>query len=144
GAKLEAEVKRGDETKTLALTLGRGWRREGDVTWRPMMWPLRNWLAGFESQTPTPQQRKDAGVSADAPAIGVKRLTPDFVKERNQSPAQVGLKQGDILIEVDGQTTPLKNETWMLAYMAQKKPGEAVKLTVMRGGQKKELEVTLP
>jgi serine protease Do len=144
GSRIEADVKRGDESVKVTLPLTAGWRRAGDVTWRPMMWPLRNWMAGFKAGPATAKQRQDAGVDADAAALRVEQITPDFVKERNTSPTKVGLKQGDVIIEVDGKTETLKNETWLLAYMAQTKPGAAVKLAVMRGGQRKEFDVTLP
>jgi hypothetical protein len=144
GAKLKAEVKRGDETKTLTLPLAEDWRRNGDIKWRPAMWPLRNWLVGFQTQPLTPQQRTDAGLADDAPGLRLERLTPDFVKERNQSPAMVGLKVGDVLIEIDGQKDLLKNEAVMLAYFVQKKkPDDTFKLTVLRSGQRKDFEVKL-
>jgi S1-C subfamily serine protease len=141
---LKAEVKRGDETKTLTLPLAEDWRRNGDIKWRPAMWPLRNWLVGFQTQPLTPQQRTDAGLADDAPGLRLERLTPDFVKERNQSPAMVGLKVGDVLIEIDGQKDLLKNEAVMLAYFVQKKkPDDTFKLTVLRSGQRKDFEVKL-
>jgi serine protease Do len=145
GSKLSAAVTRGDETKTLTLTLADGWRKSGDNTWRPAMSPLRMWLAGFRSQSLTAQQRKDAGLAEDVPALRLEFMAPEAIKERNPSPAKLGTKVGDVLIEVDGQKEFLQNEGWLLAYLVQKKkPGDTVKLTVLRGGQRKEFEVTLP
>jgi serine protease Do len=145
GAKLQAEVKRGEDTKALTLELAEGWRKAGDTTWRPAMWPLRMWVAGFRSQPPTPQQRKDVGLPDDAAALRLDFMPPDSLKERNQAPAKAGMKLGDVLVEVDGQKEPLKNEGWFLAYLVQKKkPGDKVKLTALRGGQRMEFEVLLP
>ncbi len=145
GAELKAEVKRGDEAKALTLPLAAGWRKAGDVSWRPRMWPLRLWLAGFRSVPATAAQRKEAGLGDDAPALAVELMAPEGVKERNQSPAKAGLKRGDVIVAVDGATEPLKDEAWFLAYLVQKKkPGDAVKLTVKRGGQPMDFEVTLP
>jgi S1-C subfamily serine protease len=97
-----------------------------------MAWPLRMWMAGFKANA------ADGG-------LRVERLAPDFVANRNQSPAKAGLKANDVIVAIDGKTEPLKNEGALLAYLAQqKKSGEAVKLTVRRGGESLNLNVTVP
>jgi serine protease Do len=142
---LKAEVRRGDETKTLTLPLDAGWRRSADITWRSVMWPLRMWIAGFRSQPPTAAQRKEAGVDLDAPALRLEQLAPDFVRNRNTAPARLGMKPGDMLVAVDGRKELLANEGVFLAYLVQKKkPGDTVKLTVLRDGQRQEVELPLP
>jgi S1-C subfamily serine protease len=53
-------------------------------------------------------------------------------------PVPVG---GDVITKVDDK--PVTNFDELLVYIASKNPGDVLTLTVLRGGQTKELQVTL-
>ncbi len=55
--------------------------------------------------------------------------------------AQAGLKRGDVITEVDGQT--LEGDSALALVISKHKPGDSVKLTVLRGGRTVSMEVTL-
>lgn len=55
--------------------------------------------------------------------------------------AEAGVKTDDVIISVDGQKVETTPE--LQAMIAQKRPGERVKLTVVREGKEREIEVTL-
>jgi len=76
-------------------------------------------------------------------ALRIKGLPPDWVKDRNLSAAKE-LRNGDVIVAVDGRTD-LAREADFMAYLLQKKTrGSAVVLTVLRGGKTLQASVKLP
>lgn len=57
----------------------------------------------------------------------------------NSPAAQAGLKRGDVIIRFDGKR--ITNETQIRTLLAEKKPGDKVKLTILRG--RKRLNIKL-
>ena len=58
------------------------------------------------------------------------------------SPAQrAGLRAGDVIVEVDGD--PIRTAEDLYAAIRQRDPGDAVELTVVRGGDRENLDATL-
>jgi S1-C subfamily serine protease len=55
--------------------------------------------------------------------------------------AQVGLRSGDVITQVDGKD--IKGESDLAEALADKKPGDKVKLTIVRDGSTQTIEVTL-
>ena len=87
--------------------------------------------------------------------IGLQDITPDLMKffnlkEKegalisqvyNGSPAeQVGLKVGDVVIEVDG--VEIKSSQDVVREVLKKKVGQKVNLVILRGGKRLEISVT--
>lgn len=54
---------------------------------------------------------------------------------------QAGAQQGDVLVAMDGKTTKVYRE--VTNYLAKKKPGDEVKVTLKRGDETRELVVKL-
>ena len=81
------------------------------------------------------------------PALAVRLgITTDngFVvgKVAPSSPAaSAGLQPGDVITAVDGQ--PLDSESALAENLNQHKPGDSITLTVIRGGQQQNIQVTL-
>lgn len=143
-AKVKAEVKRGDKTMEIILPLEKGWRRSSDFLWRTTTWPLRFRIAGFRSGPVQPATKQTLGLTEDVLALQIEELAPGFVQDRNQAPAKLGFRKGDVIVAVDGKTTPM-TERDLLAYLVQQiKAGDKVKLTLLRDGQRKEYEVPIP
>jgi Do/DeqQ family serine protease len=60
----------------------------------------------------------------------------------NGSPAEkAGIKSGDLILEIDGKE--VKNSIQLRAYVQSKKPGDKVKLKVLRDGKEMEISVNL-
>ena len=55
--------------------------------------------------------------------------------------AQAGLKQGDIIIQFDGQK--VESDSDLFSILRRKKPGDVVSVTIDRSGQESTLQVTL-
>jgi periplasmic serine protease, Do/DeqQ family len=66
-------------------------------------------------------------------------IVTDVVKG---SPAEkAGIKSGDLILEIDGRE--VKNSIQLRAYVQSKKPGDKVKLKVLRDGKEMEISVNL-
>ena len=82
----------------------------------------------------TPALAAQLGVSAQSGAVigGVVPGSPA---------AAAGLQARDVITAVDGQ--PLTDESTLAELLSQKKPGDSVTLTIVRGGQQQDLTATL-
>jgi hypothetical protein len=140
--KLVAEVERGQKTLELTLPLEAGWRREEDFTWRSHIWYLRQGIAGFFVKPLTEAERQELGLTRDTPAFRVAGFPPSWVNARNRAAAEA-LAEGDVILEVDGLSQPLTTESRFLAYLSQKKPQARTQLTIQRGENRQNVELTL-
>jgi hypothetical protein len=140
GTTLKAEVRRGDRTTEVKLTLPAGWRQREDISWRVTSWSLRRiGLGGMILETLPSEDRKKAGLTETAMALRVKGLGANGPHGLARS---VGFRQGDVLLSFD-EKTDLLRETDLLAYAVnQKKVGDKVAVTVLRDGKK--INLTLP
>jgi hypothetical protein len=141
---VKAEVERGGQKLDLTLALAEGWRRQGDFSWREGCWEIRHSILGLEPfKELTPEQRKKQGLANEVLGFAVK-LPPGFVKGPNVERARKLLRDGDILVELDGQSKRL-SESEILAYLVQKKKsGDKLSMTVLRGGQRIPVELPVP
>ncbi len=71
----------------------------------------------------------------DKDGVIVANVTP------NEPAAKAGLKANDVIRKIDGEA--VKNNQELLAMIASRKPGETVRLDVIRGGESVKLDVKL-
>lgn len=138
--KLTAEVSRQGAKITLPVTLESGWRSHDDISWRATSWDLRRMTTGgMKLDTPTADERRAAGL-----AEGTLALIARHVGQYGDHAAakKAGFLQGDILVEIDGKSSPLTESQLMVAFYSTKKPGETVPVVVLRDGQR--VRLTLP
>jgi len=84
------------------------------------------------------------GVDDDlAKALGMDRPTGALVEQVEAgSPAEkAGIKDGDVILAVDGQQVPRSEE--LPRIVARRAPGTRVKLTVLHNSQRREVDLTL-
>lgn len=117
---LRTEVRRGARTEAMTLSLPTGWRRNGDFAWRDATWGVF---------------RPDLnGVTAEG-GIRITYAGPGI--------ANAGFQKDDLIVEVDGRR--FATLSGLLAYVAQeKKPGEKLAVTVLRGVKEMRLEMPVP
>jgi len=89
---------------------------------------------GVNSQPLTPELAEALGVDAEGGAVvaGIFPGTPA---------AASGLERGDVVVEVDG--TPIDDQVGLVAAIGNRRPGDEIGLTILRGSKKKRLGVTL-
>ena len=56
---------------------------------------------------------------------------------------QAGLKQGDVIVAVEGKSEPLSESDFLVNLRTQRGPKDSVKLTILRGKERQELTVPL-
>jgi membrane-associated protease RseP (regulator of RpoE activity) len=141
---VKAEVHRGGTQETLTLALAKGWRRSGDFAWRDPTFGIR---PGIWLEPVSDGERASLGLAAGAPALRVKGVHPEWgkVAAKGFDARRAGLDKGTVLIGVDGKTETLVTESAFLAHVWQNtKPGGAIRLTVLQGGQKKDVVLPMP
>ncbi|HWE36042.1 MAG TPA: Trx7/PDZ domain-containing (seleno)protein [Isosphaeraceae bacterium] len=138
--RLPARVGRRGKTLDLTLILPEGWRR-GDISWRPTTWDLRRMgLGGMKLADLSAEERRRAGLADDALALRV-----EHVGEYGEHAVakRAGLRADDILVGFDDLKGRL-TETDLLAYTVQKRrPGDMVRVTVLRDGKRMTFRYTL-
>jgi hypothetical protein len=139
--KIAARVRRGSEEVVLEILLEPGWRKRSDIAWRATTWDLRRMgTGGLLLEDVAAGDRRAAGLPEDRLALRVKHAGE---YGEHATAKNAGVRKGDVIIAVDGKTEPLR-ETDLIGYALQsKKPGDQLRLTVIRGGEKKELSFRL-
>ncbi|MCI0534180.1 MAG: PDZ domain-containing protein, partial [Verrucomicrobiales bacterium] len=123
---LKAEIKRGGASRSLTLSLAKGWRRQGDFSWR----------ACNNIISPLPEGSHD--LSADEKkALG---LSPTAVAIRIQWKNR-GFQKDDIIVEVDGERNAMTISDFIAYTVQNKKPKEKIALTVLRAGKEHKMQV---
>jgi membrane-associated protease RseP (regulator of RpoE activity) len=130
---VETEVARGEATEKVRLALAADWRRDGDWTWRVLVWSVRHRLLGTEPLLEVDAaERKALGIDDGQMALKVKGLPPGWVKEKAATP----LKAGDVIVKAAGRSD-LVTESRLLAHLFEEVPsGGETKLTVLREGKR--------
>ncbi len=126
----------------LTLKLEKGWRQKDDISWRASTWGLRRKALGgmFPTALPADQRTK-------------LKLAPEkmgFLLEHVGTFAphdiahKAGVRKGDVLVGFDGRGD-FARETDMIAYaLREKKPGDSVKLELLRNGTPQTVTMKLP
>ncbi len=140
GAALPAEVQRRDRRVELTLTLPKGWRQHGDLSWRVSTWGLRRMATGGLVLEDLPaKERQKAGLAATGMALRVQHVGQYGPHAAAQ---KAGFRMGDLVVAFDNRTD-FPRETDLLAYAVNhRKPGDRVAVTVLRDG--KQINLMLP
>ena len=103
-----------------------------------------------------PQLEKNGSVTRGFIGIGLQKLTPQLSKalgspagqgalvtsvQPNSPGAHAGLKQDDVVVQVDHQT--VTSDDQLRRTVALRAPGSLVTLTVYRGGKPRDVKITL-
>ena len=140
-ATLNAQILRGRKRIKLALGLATEWRRQTDIAWRTTTWDLRRMVAGgMVLQDSTAEERRAARLADDTLALRVNHVGEygDHAVAK-----RAGFKKDDVLVSVDGQTRHFA-ESELFRYLLQRKmPGEKIPVTVLRDGERMNLELLM-
>jgi len=140
-ATLQAQVLRGRRKVNLELDLAADWRRHSDIAWRTTTWDLRRMAAGgMVLEDSTAEDRQAAKLTGDALALRVK-----YVGEYGEHAVakRAGFRKEDIVVSLDGQTSRM-TESQVFRYLLQNRmPGDKIAVTVLRGGERTNLELPM-
>jgi len=138
---LSAQILRRGKKINIALDLAADWRRQSDIAWRVTTWDLRRMVAGgMVLQDSTTAERRAARLPEDTLALRVNHVGE---YGDHAVATRAGFKKDDILVSVDGQTGHL-GEGELFRYLLQRKmPGEKIPVTVLRDGERMNLELLM-
>jgi serine protease Do len=140
-AKLQATLNRGGKSVDATISMENGFLRNGDFSWRPSSWSIRQWAGGMLSEEISDVDKRNLKLKENALALNVKHV--GAYAPHNIAKA-AGLLKDDVIIEVNGMRNRM-SESELLAYIAQKtKPGDKFTMTVLRAGKEVPLKWVLP
>ena len=132
------EFMRDGRMQAATLSLAADWRKQDDFTWRTIAWPMRLQILGFRATALSDAERTRLGLKPDQSAMKVAELPPGWLKEANRGAEKAGLKKGDVIVGFEGRTMFAEKD--LLAFAIQeRKPGETMTVTVLRGGERLDL-----
>ena len=139
-ATLPAVVSRGGAQKPVSIVLPAGWREKSDIAKRSGTWPMRGMaLGGLVLEDLADEDRAKRGMGKEALALFAKGVG-QYAK--HAAAKNAGFQKEDVIVEIDGITNRITEGELIGRLLAKHQPGEKVKATVLRGGQR--LELSLP
>jgi serine protease Do len=134
--KLPVTIHRDGKLLDKTVALHAGWRKS-DIAWRASSWyGLRQ---GLKTEPLEADQKVAHGLAPNSLALVVKNL---YGKSATALPA-AGVKKDDIIVAIDGQTTAMTESEFLVHLRLNHGPNDAVKLTILRDGQRHDLSVPM-
>jgi hypothetical protein len=138
---LAARVRRGEEERDVKIVLERGWRKKSDISWRVSTWDLRRMgTGGLLLEELETAERGKAGLRDGVLALRVKHAGEHG---EHATAKNAGVRNGDIVVEVDGSTAPMTESAFIARAVQAKLPGDRIELVVLRGGERKRVAFAL-
>jgi predicted metalloprotease with PDZ domain len=120
--------------KTIALS---GAWKESDLSWRPSTGPGLRY--GLLTVALSDGEHKQVGVPAGRLALRVKAMA----MPRTAPLQEAGLRTGDVIVSVNGKTDAMTESQFLADLRLNYPPGHSVKLTVLRGKERRELTIPM-
>ncbi len=140
GGKLIAQVQRSRTPEEITLTLPAGWRRTGDLSWRSSTWGMRRMATGGILLEDLPaEDRAKLKLPNRIMALRAKHVG-QFGP--HAAAKNAGFLAGDVIVEFDGKTDFTSESAVIVHGVTNRKPGDKVSVTIMRGDKK--MTLTLP
>jgi len=138
---LDAVVRRGKEQITIPLQLPDGWRSRADISRRVGTWSMRAMALGGLRLADLPDaERARRGLVPDQMAL-IATHVGEYGKHALAKKA--GFQKDDLLIEVAGSTSR-QSEGQLIGHLLRAyRPGDSVKVGVLRGDERIELTLTM-
>jgi len=141
GGTIDVLAQRDGKPQNHALTLDKGWKKI-DFTWRGSGWSLRP-SPGFWAPVLTDAQTKALG---DAIPPGSTPIRVQYIaanQPEGKAAKQAGLKEGDVILAVDGQPMNMTPKAFQMHVRLDHKPGDTLNLHVLRNGKPMDVVITL-
>jgi serine protease Do len=136
-ATLPVVVRRAGKENTVRIALSAGWRRSADISRRVGTWPMRAMaVGGLRLDDMAEEERTRLGLPSDRMALLVKHVG-EYGK--HAAAKKAGFRAGDVLVEVDGSNRRATESELIGRLLEKQKPGEKVKASVMRAGERIDL-----
>ena len=139
GGELKAEIDRNGKNQTLIVPLNSGWRNLDDISWRVSAWGLRRMVTGgLVFETASAEDRREAGVAAEAMLLKVKHVG---MYGAHAAGKNAGFQKDDFIVSYDGKSDLMTDSDLLRYGVAHKKVGESVVMGVLRKGEPLSLKI---
>jgi hypothetical protein len=136
GGKLVASVRRGGKLLDKSIALRGDWKKS-DIGWRASSWYGLRY--GLKTEPLTDAEKSSRGLSASSLALAIKN-----VLGKNAAKLQAaGLKNGDVIVSVDGQTKAMTESEFLVQLRLNHGPKDVVRFTILRGNDRTDLTVPM-
>jgi len=128
--KIAVTLRRNGQILDKTIALSGNWK-ESDLSWRESSWSFRPslWTIPLSDV-----EKKKRNIPLNESGLLVK-----WVFGRTQLAKQAGLKDGDVIVAMDGQPVPKDESHFMAQVRLNHLPGDKVKLTLLRNGQREDV-----
>jgi serine protease Do len=123
-------LKREGKSLQRTITLGGKWK-ETDLSWRESSWSFR---PGLWTIPLTDEEKKYRNIPLSEQGLLVK-----WVFGSTQLAKKAGLRDGDVILAVDGQPVPADESHFMAQVRLNHPPGDKVRLTLLRSGKREDV-----
>ena len=133
--------KGGDSEETRKVPLAPQWRSKSDISRRVATWPMRGMaFGGMILEDLSNEERTRRGLSQDQLALYVKNVGQ---YGKHATAKKTGIQKEDVVLGFAGLEKRM-TEGEILGHLLQHHfPGETVKVTVLRGSEKKDFQLPM-
>lgn len=114
--------------------------KENDISWRASLWTvspiLRMWTPAL-----TEAQKEEQKIDVEGGALQVKFINRG--KPGGKAAYDAGVRQGDVIIALNGQPLPDDNQHFNMMIKLNYKVGDTIELTVLRKGKRQTIQLPL-
>ncbi len=125
--------------KTRTITTNAGWKKT-DISWRGSIWTISPRLRVWAPEAPA-NKRRGLDLADSDGALEVRWINGG--KPGGRAARSSGLRQGDIIVAVDGKPVPNNPSRFQLHVKLNYEVGQSVPLTIVRGGRRMKINLKL-
>ena len=125
--------------KTRTIAADAGWKKS-DISWRGSIWTISPRMRVWAPEAPA-NKRRGLNLADSDGALEVRWINGG--KPGGRAARDSGLRQGDIIVAVDGKPVPNNPSKFQLHVKLNYKVGQSLPLTVVRGGKRISIDVKL-
>jgi hypothetical protein len=134
--RLPVTLRRAGQEMEMTISLTGDWKKS-DVSWRASSWyGLRQ---GVKFEPVSTEEKRRRGIREDQLALAVKGL---FGKG-GPKVREAGVQMNDIIIAADGKTDAMDESDFLVWLRLNHGPQDSLRLTILRGDDRRELTVPL-
>jgi serine protease Do len=140
-ATFDITIDRAGQSATKSISVAKGWKKT-DISWRGSRWSLRP-QPGFWAPVVNDKDLKTLGDLVPAGAKPIRVQYMDGNKPQGKANVKAGLKQGDVVVALDGQPLTMTPVEFQMHVRLNMKKGDTLALKVLRNGKTIDLELPL-
>jgi len=136
-----AIIQRNGSPLEVTLNLPKDWRLKSDISRRVGTWQMRGMATGGLVLEDLPdEERKQRNLGTDGLALFVKSVGQ---YGKHAAGKNAGFQKDDVIVALDGNSQRLSEGEWIGRALRNRRAGEGVDATVLRGADRVELKLPM-